>query len=48
MGVALAVEEGGRDNATAVVVDVVGLAPEHADDSELRHRGLEERLGALP
>lgn len=46
--VAAALEAGGRDNATAVVVDVVGWAPEHADDSGLRHRGLEERRGALP
>lgn len=29
-----AVAAGGRDNATAVVVDVVGLADDHSDDSE--------------
>lgn len=44
-----AVEAGGRDNATAVVVDVVGLSEE--DDSihtEQHNVSLEEKLGALP
>ncbi len=46
--VAAALEAGGRDNATAIVVDVVGLAPEHAYDSERQRVSLEEKLGALP
>ena len=46
--VAAAVEAGGRDNATAVVVDVVGLVTEDADDSERQRVSLEQKLGALP
>lgn len=43
-----ALAAGGRDNATAVVVDVVGWAdlPDH--DSEQQRRSLERKLGALP
>jgi PPM family protein phosphatase len=46
--VAAAVEAGGRDNATAVVVDVVGLAEDTPYDSERQRLSLEEKLGALP
>lgn len=46
--VAAAIAAGGRDNATAVVVDVVGLAGEHTYDSERQRLSLEEKLGALP
>jgi PPM family protein phosphatase len=45
--VAAAVSAGGEDNATAVVVDVVGLAADSAASG--RQRGsLEEKLGAVP
>ncbi len=46
--VAAAVAAGGRDNATAVVVDVVGLVREDAYDSERQRESLEQKLGALP
>jgi PPM family protein phosphatase len=46
--VAAALEAGGDDNATAVVVDVVGLAPDDDHDSEQQRVSLEEKLGALP
>ena len=46
--VAAAVEAGGRDNATAVVVDVVGLAEDTPYDSARQRMSLEEKLGALP
>jgi protein phosphatase len=46
--VAAAVAAGGEDNATAVVVDVVGLVSESTYDSERERAGLEEKLGALP
>ena len=46
--VAEAVRAGGRDNATAVVVDVVGLESERAYDSERQRVSLELKLGALP
>lgn len=46
--VAEAVAAGGRDNATAVVVDVVGLATENSYDSERQRVSLEQKLGALP
>ncbi|MEI5671863.1 MULTISPECIES: PP2C family protein-serine/threonine phosphatase [Nocardioides] len=45
--VAAAVAAGGRDNATAVVVDVVGWDHEQPD-SERQPVSLEEKLGALP
>lgn len=43
-----AVEAGGRDNATAVVVDVVGLADDRPYDSDAQRVSLEQKLGALP
>jgi protein phosphatase len=46
--VAEAVRAGGRDNATAVVVDVMGLETEGAYDSERQRVSLEQKLGALP
>jgi protein phosphatase len=46
--VAEAVRAGGRDNATAIVVDVVGLENESAYDSERQRVSLELKLGALP
>ncbi len=46
--VAAAVAAGGRDNATAVVVDVVGLAEDTPYDSRRQRMSLEEKLGALP
>jgi PPM family protein phosphatase len=46
--VAEAVRAGGRDNATAIVVDVVGLESESAYDSERQRVSLELKLGALP
>lgn len=45
--VAAAVAAGGEDNATAVVVDVVGWARERPD-SVRQQVSLEEKLGALP
>lgn len=46
--VGAAVAAGGLDNATAVVVDVVGWTDELDDDSERQQVSLEEKLGALP
>jgi serine/threonine protein phosphatase PrpC len=46
--VAAAVGAGGRDNATAIVVDVVGLVTENSYDSERQRVSLEQKLGALP
>jgi len=46
--VAAALAAGGDDNATAVVVDVVGLVPDLAYDSAQERVSLEEKLGALP
>ncbi|QCW51744.1 serine/threonine-protein phosphatase [Nocardioides dongxiaopingii] len=46
--VAAAVAAGGRDNATAVVVDVVGLADDRPYDSDAQRESLEQKLGALP
>ena len=46
--VAAALTAGGDDNATAVVVDVVGLVPDQAYDSERQRASLEQKLGALP
>jgi protein phosphatase len=46
--VAAAVAAGGHDNATAVVVDVVGLAHEDPYDPAAQRLSLEQKLGALP
>ncbi|MEZ5097075.1 MAG: protein phosphatase 2C domain-containing protein [Nocardioides sp.] len=46
--VAAAVSAGGRDNATAVVVDVVGWARTDSYDSAQQRASLEQKLGALP
>jgi protein phosphatase len=46
--VAAALEAGGDDNATAVVVDVVGLGADQAYDSAQQRAGLERKPGALP
>jgi serine/threonine protein phosphatase PrpC len=46
--VAAALEAGGDDNATAVVVDVVGLVPDHESDSDRQRVSLDAKLGALP
>ena len=46
--VAAALAAGGVDNATAVVVDVVGLDEEVGDDSQRQRDSLHEKLGALP
>jgi PPM family protein phosphatase len=46
--VAEAVNAGGHDNATAVVVDVVGLEGESTYDSERQRESLELKLGARP
>ena len=46
--VAAALAAGGEDNATAVVVDVVGLVAESTYDSERQRASLEEKLGARP
>jgi serine/threonine protein phosphatase PrpC len=48
MVVAAAVAAGGRDNATAVVVDVVGLAREMPHDTDVLHPGTEQETGAQP
>ena len=40
-----AVEAGGRDNATAVVVDVVGLVKDARYDSQRQLQSLEDKLG---
>jgi protein phosphatase len=46
--VAAAVAAGGQDNATAVVVDVVGLEANDDYDSARQMESLERKLGALP
>ena len=46
--VAAAVSAGGHDNATAVVIDVVGLSQEQPYDSDAQRVSLEQKLGALP
>jgi len=46
--VAAAVAAGGEDNATAVVVDVVGWAAESTHDSERQRESLEQNPGARP
>jgi len=46
--VAAALDAGGRDNATALVVDVVGLGEDTPYDSHAQRVSLEQKLGALP
>jgi protein phosphatase len=46
--VAAALAAGGVDNATAVVVDVVGLSEDPTADPQSRRESLTEKLGALP
>ena len=46
--VAAAVEAGGKDNATAVVIDVMGWVADATYDSARTRVSLEEKLGALP
>jgi serine/threonine protein phosphatase PrpC len=46
--VAAALDAGGIDNATAVVVDVVGLADDRGDDARRQRESLHEKLGDLP
>lgn len=46
--VGAAVAAGGKDNATAVVIDVVGLGPKDSYDSATQRESLEQKLGALP
>jgi protein phosphatase len=46
--VAAALAAGGVDNATAVVVDVVGLSEGPTADPQSRRESLTEKLGALP
>jgi protein phosphatase len=46
--VAAALSAGGIDNATAVVVDVVGLGEDRTYDSRRQRESLHEKLGALP
>jgi protein phosphatase len=43
-----AVEAGGRDNATAVVVDVVGLVHDDSYDAQRQLASLESKLGGRP
>lgn len=43
-----AVSEGGRDNATAVVIDVMGWPDDNPYDSTRQRASLEEKLGVLP
>jgi protein phosphatase len=43
-----ALAAGGVDNATAVVVDVVGLSEDQTDDARRQRESLHEKLGALP
>lgn len=45
--VAAAVAAGGQDNATAVVIDVVGLGDENPPGSRPQRGSLEQKLGAL-
>lgn len=46
--VGAALDAGGRDNATAVVVDVVGLVHDDSYDSARQRASLEDKLGARP
>jgi protein phosphatase len=46
--VAAAVAAGGVDNATAVVIDVMGLVDDRTYDSRRQQESLHQKLGALP
>jgi serine/threonine protein phosphatase PrpC len=46
--VAAAIAAGGIDNATAVVVDVMGLVDDRTYDSRRQRESLHQKLGALP
>ena len=46
--VAASLSAGGVDNATAVVVDVVGLPSDRTRDSQQPRESLHEKLGGLP
>jgi len=46
--VAAALAAGGIDNATAVVVDVMGLVDDRTYDSRRQRESLHQKLGALP
>jgi protein phosphatase len=46
--VAAALDAGGIDNATAVVVDVVGWSVDRPDGSRRQHESPHEKLGVLP
>jgi protein phosphatase len=46
--VAAAVAAGGVDNATAVVIDVMGLVDDRTYDSRRQRESLHQKLGALP
>jgi serine/threonine protein phosphatase PrpC len=46
--VAAAIAAGGEDNATVVIVDVVGLVAESEHDAGRQPTSLEEKPGALP
>jgi PPM family protein phosphatase len=46
--VGAALEAGGIDNATAVVVDVMGLVDDRSYDARRQRESLHEKLGALP
>jgi PPM family protein phosphatase len=46
--VAAAITAGGIDNATAVVVDVMGLVDDRTYDSRRQRESLHQKLGALP
>jgi serine/threonine protein phosphatase PrpC len=46
--VAAAVAAGGIDNATAVVIDVMGSVSDHTYDSRRQRESLQQKLGALP
>lgn len=43
-----ALDAGGRDNATAVVIDVVGLVHDDSYDAARQRASLEDKLGARP
>jgi protein phosphatase len=46
--VAASLSAGGIDNATAVVIDVVGLLSDRTRDSQHPRESVHEKLGGLP